>query len=83
MKAFVYRLTDDGQALLTGRVSPDYQRFGNFMRHWGSKLPPGRYRAHIYFNWAARYRDADQVTTFTVLPPCHHATTDERDNACH
>lgn len=67
MQAFVYTVGKDGKDRLgTGRVSPSYTHFGNFMRHWMRKLPPGTYRAYIYESYSHLRGKPDEVKTITV-----------------
>lgn len=68
MRAFIYELTEDGN-LRSGRVTPEYQTAGNLERYYIRKLPPGRYRVFVHFNWEKRYSDPDRTFDFLVGGP--------------
>jgi len=66
MIAMVYKVDGAGRDLGTGHVSPHYQHFGNFMRHWMQKFPPGVYRAYCYSQRPRRWREADAIKIITI-----------------
>lgn len=66
MRAFVYAIHDGRDRLGSGRITPEYRTFGNMMRCFIRKLPPGQYRVYVYNDWFRRYKDADRVYECTV-----------------
>jgi hypothetical protein len=69
MKVFTYALHEGSEQLHTGRLSPSYTHFGNYMRHWAQKhLPPGSYRAYIYEGRVSAHQHPSRVVDICIPP---------------